>query len=186
MIIKEKTVFFSLIIALIGIAAFGFASGDKRREAGEELIEDIKAATEKTRAGKKISKDSWDVDKLKSEDTLDGYKLLLARSPFFRQGSDKNVKQAEIIPVKKELPKPKFKYKGKVKMGTKVMVIIGDEATGKSFFAAEGDYVGDFLVSEVNEKEVKLRKTGGEEIVLNALKKEKETVDEKKVLETKD
>ncbi|MBU1006538.1 MAG: hypothetical protein KKH08_02960, partial [Candidatus Omnitrophica bacterium] len=64
--------------------------------------------------------------------------------------------------------------------GQKVMVVIEDVGTGKSFFAQEGDMAGDFLVLRIDDKEVTLKKKGGEEIVLGVYKKDQEIKDKEK------
>jgi hypothetical protein len=57
-------------------------------------------------------------------------------------------------------------------MGSKVMVIIEDQGTGKSSFVREGDMIGDFLVSGIDEDRVVLKKKDGEEVILNVVKEE--------------
>lgn len=172
--IKEKIIFWPLLVVFIGVLIFGFTSQGKKKEAKDELLQDIELATKKSMAKKKALKDRWNFDKIKTEDTLDVYGLLLERSPFFRVRSKEKVKKVEVIPLKEEPKEPLFKYKGRVTMGSTVKVIIEDHGTGKSFFVQEGDMIGDFLVLRVDEKEVALKKKGGEEIVLSAVKKEKE------------
>ena len=172
MMIKEKVIFLPLLAIFTGILLFGFSSKGKREVATEELLQDIELAIKKSKAKAKDFKDKWDLDKIEAADSVDRYGPISKRSPFFREASKKIVKKVEPILVKEEPKEPLFSYKGRVTMGAKVMVIIEDHGTGKSFFAQEGDMVGDFLVSRVEEKEVVLRKEGEEEIVLKAVKKE--------------
>jgi hypothetical protein len=174
--IKEKLIFWPLLAVFIGILIFGFLSQEKKKEATKDLLQDIEVASKKTRAKIKAEKDKWDFEIVKAQDTVEAYKLLLKRSPFFRVGEEVKVKKVEVIPVKEEPKKTVLKYKGKVMMGSKVMVIVEDEGTGKSHFVQEGDMVGDFLVERIDEKEVALKKKGGEEIILSVVKKEKEEV----------
>jgi len=172
--IKEKVIFWPLLAVFIGVLIFGFGSQGKKREAKDELLQDIELATKRSMAKKKAIKDKWDLGKVKAVDVMGGYNLLLKRSPFFKvQPKGKSAKKPEPIPVKEEEPKgPLFKYKGRMTMGSAVKVIIEDQGTGKSFFVEEGDMVGDFLVSRINEKGVTLKKRDGEELVLSAVKKE--------------
>ncbi|MDP8230338.1 MAG: hypothetical protein P9L93_04455 [Candidatus Gorgyraea atricola] len=181
MIIKEKIIFLLLLVVSIVILIFGFGSQGKKKEATRELMKDIELATKKSKAKKKAElKDRWDFSAIKAFDKLTAYNVLLKRSPFFKVMTEGGVKKAEPIAVKVEKKEPIFKYKGKVTMGSKIMVVIEDQGTGKSFFAKEGDMVGDFLVSSIDEKEVVLKKRGGEELVLSAAKKEKKVKKEKK------
>ena len=181
MIIKEKIVFLLLLVVSVVILIFGFGSQGKKKEATRELMEDIELVTKKSKAKKKAElKDRWDFSAIKGLDNLTAYSALLKRSPFFKVMPKGEVKKAEPIPVKVEKKEPIFKYKGKVSLGSKVMVVIEDQGTGKSFFAKEGDMIGDFLVSSIDEKEVVLKKRGGEELVLSAAKKEKKVKIEKK------
>lgn len=166
-------IFLPLLAIFIGISLFGFLSQGARKEAKDELLRDIEQATKKSAVEKKaFLKDRWNFDSLTAVDTIDGYRFLLERSPFFRVVTEQKLKTKEAITLKEEPKKPLFKYKGRVMMGSKVMVIIEDQGTGKSSFVQEGDMVGDFLVLRVDEKEVALKKKGGEEIVLSAVKKE--------------
>ncbi|MBU4201665.1 MAG: hypothetical protein KKB85_00760, partial [Candidatus Altiarchaeota archaeon] len=82
--------------------------------------------------------------------------------------------KVEVIPLKEEPKGPIFKYKGRVMMGSTVMVIIEDHGTGKSTFVKEGDMVGDFMVLRIDDKEVALKKRGGEEVILSTVKKQRE------------
>ncbi|MBU1062446.1 MAG: hypothetical protein KJ952_07010 [Candidatus Omnitrophica bacterium] len=178
--IKEKIVFWSLLAVFISIVIFGFVSQGKKKEAKDALLQDIEIATKKSRAQKKMIKDSMDFDGIKAVDTIDGYRHLLKRSPFFRPRSETEVKKVEVVPLKVEPKKPLFKYKGRVMMGSKVMVIIEDQGTGKSLFLQEGEAIGDFVVSRIGEKDVSLKKKNGEEIVLRAVKKEVKEEEKKK------
>ena len=173
MIAKEKIVFWPLAAVFIGMLVFGFVAQEKKEEATKDLLKDIELATKKSRAKKKAIKDKIDLDTIRLEDTLENYKLLVKRSPFFRLSEDKpKVQKVEVVPVKKKPKKAALKYKGSVKMGSRVMVVIEDQGTGKSFFVKEGDTVADFLVVTIDEKEVTLTKEGGEKIILSAVKKE--------------
>ncbi len=179
MIVKEKLVFWPLAAVFIGMLVFGFVSQGKKEGATKDLLKEIEVATKKSRAKKKAKKDKLDVKMLKTEDNLDMYELLLKRSPFFRVRDVSEIKKVEVIPLKKEEPKKVIlKYKGKAMMGSKIMVVIEDQGTGKSFFVQEGDMVGDFLVVTIDEKEVVLRKKGGEEVILSSSKREQEKKEE--------
>jgi len=172
--LKEKMVFWPLLGVFIAILIFGLTSQGKREEATEELLQDIELMTKRSMAKKKATKRSWDLDGMKAVDVLDSYNVLLERSPFFRVVSQEEIKEIKTIPLKEEPKDPVFKYKGRVMMGSEVMVIVEDQGTGKSSFVKEGDMVGDFLVLRIDEKEVVLKKSGGEEVVLSAVKKEEE------------
>ena len=75
---------------------------------------------------------------------------------------------------KKEEPaKPMFVYKGRMMLGARVIVIIEDQNTGKSFSVKEGDMAGDYTVLSIGEKEIRLKKKDGEEITIATLKEEK-------------
>jgi len=188
--IKEKIIFWPLLAVFMGIVIFGLTSHSKRKEATKDLLKEIELATKKSMIKKKGSRDKQKIADVKTTDTLENYKLLIKRSPFFRVSDEtKVIKTKKVISVKEPEPKKAIlKYKGKVMMGSKVMVVIEDQGTGKSFFVQEGDMVGDFLVVTIDEKEVSLKKKGGEEIVLSAAKKEepkKETEEEKDTGEVK-
>ena len=175
MMIKEKVIFWPLLAVFIGILIFGFVSQGKKKKATSGLLKEIEIATKKTRAKKKAVKDKWDLDNIKLKDALENYKELVKRSPFFRFSDEKpKVKKREVIPLKEEPKEAILKYKGRVMIGSKVMVVIEDAGTGKSFFVKEGDRVADFLVVRIDEKEVALKKAGGEEVILNAVKKKEE------------
>ncbi len=172
--LKEKMIFWPLLGVFIAILIFGLTSQGKREEAAEELLQDIELMTKRSMAKKKATKRSWDLDGMRIVDVLDSYRVLLERSPFFRVASQEEIKEIKTPPLKEEPKEPVFKYKGRVMMGSEVMVIIEDQSTGKSSFVKEGDMVGDFLVLRIDEKEVVLKKSGGEEVVLSAVKKEEE------------
>jgi len=170
--IKEKIIFWPLVAVFIGVLIFGFFSQDKKKEATQELLQDIELATKKSRAKKKAQlKDMWDFDIIKTQDVAGDYEALLERSPFFRVRHEPLV-VVEPLPVKAEKKELILKYKGRVVMGEKVMVVIEDQGTGKSHFVEVGDKVGDFEVLRISEKEVALQKKGGEEIVLKAKKEQ--------------
>lgn len=172
--LKEKMIFWPLLSVVAGILIFSFFIQGKPDQTKNLLLQDIELAVKKMKTGKKAL-DKQDFDSIKAVDALDGYKLLLKRSPFFRVASEvRPEEKVELIPVKEEPKKAALKYKGKVILESKVMVIIEDGGTGKSFFVQEGDMVGDFLVLRIEEKEVALKKKGGEEMVLKLTKKEKE------------
>lgn len=174
MIVKEKVIFWPLVTAFTAILIFGFTSQGNKKIAVEGLMDDIELATKKSKAKIKEDIDKWGFAKVKASDEASGYKLLLQRSPFYRVRSEEKIGKVEPIPVKEPPKKSIVKYKGRVIMGSKVMVIIEDEGTGKSFFVEEGDMVGDFLVLNIDEKRVVLKKKSGEEVILNAVKKEDE------------
>ncbi len=176
MITKERIIFWPLLAIAIGIFIFGFISQGKKKEALDGLLKDIESATKKSKAKKKaLIKDKWDFEDVKVKDSMSAYELLLKRSPFFKVVPEGGIKKIEPIVVEKEKPRePMFKYKGRVMMGEKVMVVIEDQGTGKSYFAKEGDTIGDFLVSSIDDKEVVLHKKGGDEIVLSVAKKKQD------------
>ena len=176
MLIKEKIIFLALLVILIGSLAFGFYSQGNKKEATKEFLQEMEALTEKAKIKKRLSKDAWDLEKVKVKELQEDYEALIKRSIFFREAQEAKVKNVEVaIPLKEEEPKkPVFIYKGKMMVGTKVMVIIEDQGTGKSFSVQEGDMVGDFSVLSIDEKEVRLKKSDGEEIALSTIKKEKE------------
>jgi hypothetical protein len=76
-----------------------------------------------------------------------------------------------VVPLKEEEPKkPVFDYKGRRRLGNKVIVIIEDQNTGKSFSVKEGDTTDGFTVLSIGEKEITLRKKDGEEISIPTVK----------------
>jgi hypothetical protein len=172
MMIREKMIFWPLAAVFTGILILGFTSQGNKKSAVEELMRDIELATKKSKARIKEDMNKLDFAKIKGIDDIGDYKLLLKRSPFFRVRPEEKAKKTEPIPVKEPPKKAILKYKGKVVMGSKVMVIIEDQGTGKSSFAQEGDMIGDFLVSGIDEARVVLKKKDGEEVILNVVKKE--------------
>lgn len=179
MIIKEKLIFWPLLTALIVSFGIGFYSQDKKKADTDDFMKDIEIATEKARVKKKAFKDIWDIAVLTSEDSLDNYEGLLKRNIFGRIVTESDVKKEEVIPLEEGPKKPAFIYKGRIMLGSKVMVIIEDEGTGKSYSVQEGGLVGDYVVLMVGEKDVLLKNKDGEEILLQTVKKE-EPAQEKK------
>jgi len=176
MIIKEKIIFWLLSPVLIVILMLGFYSKEKKKESADEFLKEMEAVTEKARLKKKQSRElKLDIDAVKKQAATDDYAGLLERSIFFRPESEvKNVIKEEVIAVKEEKPKkPVFIYKGRMMVGTAVIVIIEDQNTGKSFSVKEGDMVGNFLVTSIDDKEVRLKKKDGEEIMLSTVKEER-------------
>lgn len=171
MIIKEKIIFWLLVTGFMAVVIFGLTSQGNKKLALEELTRDIEMATKKSKARMKGERDKWDFTKIKAIGGIEGYKLLLKRSPFFRVKPEDKAKKAEPIPIKEPPKKTILKYKGRVMMGAKVMVIIEDQGTGKSSFVQEGDMIGDFLVLSIDENKVVFKKKGGEELILSAVKK---------------
>ncbi|MFA4990988.1 MAG: hypothetical protein WC569_00205 [Candidatus Omnitrophota bacterium] len=176
MITKEKVIFWLLVIGLAISLAVGLNSQEKKKTEADEFMKDMQSATEKAKARKKAFKDIWDTAVLKSEDSLDGGEPLLRRNIFGKLVTeDTAAKKPEIIPLEEEAPrKPVLVYKGRITLGSKVMVIIEDEGTGKSYSVQEGDKVADYIVSSVGDREVRLKKDDGEELVLGTVRKEKE------------
>jgi hypothetical protein len=172
MIIREKIIFWPLTAVFAGILILGFTSQGNKKAAVEELMQDIELATNKSKARIKEDMNKPDFTNIKKMDDIGDYKLLLKRSPFFRVRPEEKAKKPEPIPVKEPPKKAILKYKGRVMMGSKVMVIIEDQGTGKSSFVREGDMIGDFLVSGIDEDRVVLKKKDGEEVILNVVKEE--------------
>lgn len=175
MIIKEKLILFILLPVLVATIAIGINAQEKKRQSSDESLKDIEFVTEKARAKKKTVRENWDIDGLKKQETLEGYPALLERSIFFRPVSKvKDENRGDVVPLKEEEPKkPSFVYKGRMMLGNKVIVIIEDQNTGKSYSVKEGDTAGDFTVLGIGEKEITLRKKDGEEIAISTLKEEK-------------
>jgi len=175
MIIKEKIIFLLLLPALVATVAIGVNSQEKKRQSADESLKGIESVTEKAKSKKKAAKTDWDIEGLKKQDAIDGYSGLLERSIFFRPVSEtKTGERQEVIPLKEEEPqKPVFVYKGKMTLGSKIIAIIEDQNTGKSYSVKEGDTAGDFTVMAIDEKEIRLRKKDGEEIAVSTLKEEK-------------
>ena len=169
--IKEKLIFCPLLVVLIGILAFGLISHGDKKKRDLSLSKDIELATKKMAVKKKTPKDMWGFDKIMAIDTIDGYSTLLERSPFFRiKKEGESTQNLEPIVIKEEPKEPLLKYKGRVIIGDRLMVIIEDRGTGKSSFVEEGDMVAGFLVLRIDDTGVTLRKKSGEEIVLKASK----------------
>lgn len=176
MIMKEKIIFWLLLIGLAISLAVGLNSQEKKKAEADEFMKDMQKATEKAKAKKKAFKDIWDITALKTEDSFDNGQPLLERNIFGKVVTEDNPgKKPEAIPLVEEAPKkPLLVYKGRITLGPKVMVIIEDEGTGKSYSVQEGDKVADYVVSSVGDKEIRLKKDDGEELVLGTIKKEKE------------
>ena len=175
MIIREKLIFWFLLSALVATIVIGTNVQDKKKASTDEFLKDIESVTAKAKAKKKVSKDSWDIEALKKQDKSENYSSLIERSIFFRPVSEiKTENKGEVITLKEEEPpKPVFVYKGRMMVGPKVIVIIQDQNTGKSFSVKEGDTAGDFTVLSIDEKEVRLKKKNGEEIGISTIKEEK-------------
>jgi hypothetical protein len=176
MMVKEKFIFWPLLGTFVFILAFGFFSKGSRKEALEELSREIELATKKTVSKKRSERNKWDIDKLKISDTIGTYEAVLERSPFFRVVPEGKIKKVEPAVVETKPKKALFKYKGRVMMGSRVMVIIEDQGTGKSLFLQQGGTIGDFEVVHIDEKEVTLKQKDGEEIVLKSVKGQKNSV----------
>lgn len=173
MITKEKIIFWPLLGIAMAIFIFGFASQGKKKEALDELLQDIELATKKSKAMRKaFIKDKWDFEAVRVEDKIGAYELLLKRSPFFRIVPERKAERIEPIVVEEEPQGPLFRYKGRAVIGAKVVVVIEDQGKGKSYFVEVGDMIGDFLVSSIGDEEVVLKKKGGEEVILSVAKKE--------------
>lgn len=175
MIIKEKVIFFILAPVLAVVIVIGFNLQEKKKESAGDFLKDIESVTEKARAKKKAAKDSWDMDGLKKQDTVEDYAALAERNIFFRPVSETTTENREdIVPLKEaEPPKPVFVYKGRMMLGAKVIVIMQDQNTGKSFSVKEGDLAGDYTVMSIDDKEVRLKKKDEEEIIISTVKEEK-------------
>lgn len=177
MIMKEKFIFWFLLLVLIAAFITGILSQEKKKAQAEAFIREIEAATEKAKVKKKSQKYDWDIDSIKTSQTIDNYASFIKKDVFFRKAVEALVKpnKDEIIPLKVEEPKkPMFVYKGRIMMGSQVMVIIEDQGTGKSYSVKEGDRVGNFSVLSIDDKEVRLKNKEGKEIILATVKKEKE------------
>jgi|GEM_PF-1528552 len=194
MIVKEKIIFWIMLPALIAAVAIGINAQEKKRQSSDDFLKDIEAVTEKAKAKKKAARDSWDIEALKKQDIIEDYAALAERDIFFRPVSEaKNESGPEIIPLKEEEPKkPMFLYKGRMMLGAMVIVIIEDQNTGKSYSVKEGDTAGGCVVLSIGDKEIRLKKEDGEEIVISTIKevgeglkpsptnKEADGIDEKK------
>jgi hypothetical protein len=174
MIIREKLIFWILLPVLAAIVAIGINVQEKKKQSSNEFLRDIESVTEKAKAKKKIAMDNLDLDGLKKQSAAEDYSFLIERGIFFRPVSEvKNEKKEDIVILKKEEPKkPMFVYKGRMNLGGRVIVIIEDDNTGKSFSVKEGDTTDDFTVLSIGEKEILLKKKDGEEIAVPTVRKE--------------
>jgi len=184
MIIREKVIFWILLPILAAIIVIGVNVQENKKRASDEFLKDIESVTEKAKTKKKIAADILDLDGLKKEAVSEDYSFLVERGIFFRPVSEvKNEKKEDIVILKKEEPKkPMFVYKGRMNLGGKVIVIIEDDNTGKSFSVKEGDATDDFTVLSIGEKEIRLKKKDGEEIAVptvKEIKKEEKVTDPK-------
>jgi len=181
MITKEKIIFLALLPALAAILVIGMKMQEAKKKSTGEFLKDIESVTEKAKAKKKTARDSWDIDGLKKQETMEDYPLLAERDIFSRPVSEaKEETKGDIIPLKEEEPKkPLFVYKGRMTLGARVIVIIEDQNTGKSFSVKEGDSAGEFVVVSIGDKEVLLKKISGEEIIISTVKEEKKEEKEK-------
>lgn len=175
MIIKEKLIFWLLVPVLVATIGIGFNAQEKKKQLSDEFLKDMESMTEKAKSKKKVAKDSWDIEGLKRQETSKDYPALMERSIFFRPVSEvKDEGNRDIVPLKEEEPiKPMFVYKGRMMLGARVIVIIEDQNTGKSFSVKEGDMAGDYTVLSIDENEIRLKKKDGEEIAISTLKEEK-------------
>jgi hypothetical protein len=172
MIIREKLIFWILLPVLLVTIIMGVKIQEKKRQSSDEFLKDIESVTEKAKAKKKAAPDIRDIDSLKKQEASEDYSLLIERGIFLKPVSEvKDDKKTDIVPLKEEeVKKPVFVYKGRMTLGDKVIVIIGDENTGKSFSVKEGDTAGDFTVLSIDEKEIRIRKKDGEEVVISTVK----------------
>jgi hypothetical protein len=185
MIIKEKLIFWILLPVLAGVVAVGIHVQEKKKQSSDEFLKDIESVTEKAKAKKKITMNNPDLEGLKKQSASEDYSFLIERGIFFRPVSEvKNEKKEDIVTLKEEEPKkPTFVYKGRMNLGGRVIVIIKDDNTGKSFSVKEGDATDDFTVLSIGEKEILLKKKDGEEIAVPTVKEEKK---EEKVMDFKE
>jgi hypothetical protein len=185
MIIREKVIFWILLPVLAAIIAIGINVQEKKKQSSDEFLKDIESVTEKAKVKKKIAADILDLDGLKKQSASEDYSFLTERGIFFRPVSEvKNEKKEDIVTLKEEEPKkPMFVYKGRMTLGGRVIVIIEDDNTGKSFSVKEGDATDDFTVLSIDEKEIRLKKKDGEEIAVPTVKEGKK---EEKVKATKE
>lgn len=174
MIIKEKLIFWILLPIFAGIIVIGVNVQEKKKLATNEFLKDIESVTEKARAKKKVVLDNWDLNELKKQATLEGHSFLIERDIFLKPVSEtKDEKKEEVVSLKEEVPKKNlFIYKGRMRLGDRIIVIIEDENTGKSFSVKEGDTVDNFTVLKIGEKEIQLKKKDGEEILIPTVKEE--------------
>jgi len=176
MILKEKLIFFILVPVLAAGVAVGINMQEKKKQSSDEFLKDIESVTEKAKAKKKVVKDAWDMEGLKKQELPEDYASLLERNIFSKPVSEiKEETGSRVIPLKEEEEpkKPAFTYKGRMMLGPKVIVIIEDQNTGKSFSVKEGDSAGDFTVLSIGDTEILLKKNDGEEIAVTTVKEEK-------------
>ncbi|MFA5388136.1 MAG: hypothetical protein WC312_00075 [Candidatus Omnitrophota bacterium] len=174
MIIREKLIFWFTLPLLAAVIAAGINMQEKKRQSSDEFLQDIEAVTEKARAKKKTAETIPDIDGLKAQEAIEDYALLMERGIFSKPVSETGEEKEEAVVLKKEEPeKPMFVYKGRMTLGDKVIVIIQDESTGKSFSVKEGDVTEGFTVLRVGEKEIMLKKKDGEEVMVPTVKEEK-------------
>lgn len=172
MIIREKLIFWLLLPVLTAIIIIGINVQEKKKLASDEFLKDIESVTEKAKAKKKIAADDWDLNGLKKQETPEDYSSLTERGIFSKPVSETiNEKKEDVVPLKEEEPKkPVFVYKGRMTLGDRIIVIIEDENTGKSFSVKEGDTTDNFIVLSIDEKEIRLKKKDGEEIAVSTVK----------------
>ncbi len=175
MIIREKLIFWILLPVLAAIIAIGINVQEKKKQSSDEFLKDIESVTEKAKAKKKIAMDNLDLDGLKKQSVSEDYSFLIEKGIFFRPVSEvKNERKEDIVTLKEEEPKkPMFVYKGRMNIGGRVIVIIEDDNTGKSFSVKEGDATDNFTVLSIDEKEIRLKKKDGEEIAVPTVKEDK-------------
>jgi hypothetical protein len=175
MIAKEKAIFWILLPVLTAVIAIGLNVKEKKNKASDEFLKDIESVTEKAKAKKKITADNWDMKGLKERETSEDNSFLMERGIFSKPVSKvKEEKKEDTALLKEKEPKkPKFVYKGRMTLGDRIIVILEDENTGKSFTVKEGDTTDSFTVLSISEKEILLKKKDGEEIAVSAVKEEK-------------
>lgn len=176
MFIKEKLIFWVLLVIFAGGVVFGFYALSAKKEATQEFLDDIEKAAQEAKAKSKVQKGIVDMSMIEKKDDLADYSSLIERSIFNKAGAVKEDaaggEEVISLPVEEEKPQPKFVYKGKMSIGNKDMAIIEDKTTGKSYSVKEGDLVADCVVASIGGKEVVLKKKDGEEIIISTLKKE--------------
>ncbi len=175
MIAKEKVIFWILLPVLVAGVSVGINVQEKKKASTDEFLRGIESVTSKAKVKKTAVKDNWDIEGLKAQDKSEDYSALLERNIFFRPVDELKAKtQGDIIPLKKEEPpKPVFVYKGRMMVGSNIIVIIQDRNTGKSFSVKEGDTTDDFTVLSIEDNEVRLKGKNGEEISVSTVKEEK-------------
>ena len=185
MIIRGKLIFWILLPVLAAIITIGINVQEKKKQSSDEFLKDIESVTEKAKAKKKIAMNNLDLDGLKKQSVSEDYSFLIEKGIFFRPVSEvKNERKEDIVTLKEEEPKkPMFVYKGRMNIGGRVIVIIEDDNTGKSFSVKEGDATDNFTVLSIDEKEIRLKKKDGEEIAVPTVKEEKK---EEKVRDSKE